>query len=212
VGLPAATACPAPAFDPCLDYPVPDRAACEGFLDAHAVPAHIREHSAMVAMVAGEIAEMAVAAEVFGLDSESGRRLVAAVTASALLHDLAKGHSIEHGGNHAQLGGAWVQALTGNPAIAQGVTHHVWWPWDTDPVRHFLPLAVLYGDKRVQHTRVVSLGARYADLAERYGTTAERRARVSLSLSQARAVELTLGELLGVKLDACAFDRRRLVS
>jgi hypothetical protein len=201
---------PAPERSPLPVGPAPDAAACVRLWDRCAVPEHIREHSARVAEAAAFLAERATAAGLF--PEISGPELAAAARAAGLLHDLAKGYCILHKGSHAQLGAAWTLALTGNPTLAQAVLFHVWWPWDVDPLRHFLPLAVLYADKRVRHTEYVSLGARFTDLFERYGATPERRDRIRMSLEQAQAVEHCLSEILGVKLHAHSFDSRRLVA
>lgn len=201
---------PAPGHSPLPAGPLPDQAACARLWDRCAVPEHIREHSARVADAAAFLAERAAAAGLF--PETPGPELAAAARAGGLLHDLAKGYCILHRGSHAQLGAAWTLALTGSPALAQAVLFHVWWPWDTDPLRHFLPLAVLYADKRVRHTEYVSLGARFTDLFERYGSTPQRRDRIRLSLEQARAVEHCLSEILGVKLHAHSFAGRRLVA
>jgi hypothetical protein len=134
-----------------------------------------------------------------------------AVRASALLHDLAKGYTIQYGGHHSQLGGAWVQDLTRNPQIAQGVIHHVYWPFEIDPRRHFLPLAVSYADKRVRHDVIVTLTERFEDLFVRYGATGEIRARLQGTLDQALLLEKKLSEALEVDLHACTFDRGGLV-
>ena len=201
---------PAPGPSPLPAGPWPDDAACVRLWDHFAMPAHIRGHSARVADAATFLAERAAAARLFPHVADAD--LVAAVRASALLHDLAKVYCIHHRGSHAQLGAAWTMAATGSPALAQGVLFHVWWPWDVDPLKHFLPLAVLYADKRVRHAEFASLGARFADLFERYGTTPERSARIRMCLEQAQAVEHCLSEILGVKLHAHTFDRRRLVA
>jgi hypothetical protein len=169
------------------------------------MPGHIRAHSALVGAIAGALGERA---EALGVVAPGWAR---AVRASGLLHDLAKFYCVQHGGNHAQLGAAWVLDCTGNPALAQGVMHHVWWPYPVDPARYFLPLAVQYADKRVRHDAVVSLGARYTDLFERYGKNETARERIEAAFRQGRAVEHTLSELLEVKLHACPFDSGRLV-
>jgi len=201
---------PAPECSPLPAGPLPDDAACVRLWDRCAMPGHIREHCARVADAAGFLAERAAAARLFPDTADAD--LIAAVRAAGLLHDLAKDYCIRHGGSHAQLGGAWTAVLTGIPALAQGVLFHVWWPWDVDPLRHFLPLAVLYADKRVRHTEFVSLGGRFSDLFERYGATPERRARIGMSLKQAQAIEHAFSEILGVDLHAHTFDRRRLVA
>ncbi|MBU1003351.1 MAG: HD domain-containing protein [Proteobacteria bacterium] len=184
---------------------VPDDAQCDELCERYAMPDHIRAHSRKVAEAA---TDLALRAADKGLLSTTS---VQAVRASALLHDLGKMYCIEHGGHHAQIGAVWVQAETGNPAIAQGVLHHVWWPFDVDPTRYFLPLVVLYADKRVTHDGFVSLGGRFTDLFERYAKTTQARERITICMDQARAVEHTLSEILGVKLHAYTFDRRRLV-
>lgn len=195
-----------PAIPPDTDeFPVPDEAECIRHWDECAMPDHIREHSRLV----GEISrDIALVAEEQGVVKPGFARVV---YASGLLHDLAKMYCVEHGGNHAQLGAAWVLDRTGSPAIAQGVLHHVWWPFPVDPTKYFLPLAVQYADKRVAHQSIVSLGARFTDLIERYGKTELARERIGMSHEQGQAIEHTLSELLGVKLNACPFDSGRLV-
>jgi len=171
---------------------------CRALWDRYEMLPHIRDHSLAVACVAGFIAQKALEA---GLPVNP-----AEVRASAMLHDLAKTYTIHYGGNHCQLGGAWVQELTGNPAIAQGVTHHVHWPGEIDVHQHFLPLTVIYSDKRVKHNRIVSLEERFTDLLERYGTTEYIRERIARSFNQARDIELALSQAIGVDLHAHSFD------
>jgi putative nucleotidyltransferase with HDIG domain len=189
------------------EFPIPSDEDCFRLWDVYAVPEHIRVHSLRV----GEIAQaMALRAEETGVLPAGDD--VQAIKACGLLHDLAKMYTVEHGGNHAQLGAAWVRMETGNPLIAQGVLHHVWWPLDVDPIKHFLPLAVLYADKRVKHENVVSLGARYSDLFERYGKKIGfNREHMKRSMNQSMAIEAIFEELLGVDFNACTFDSGRLV-
>ena len=188
---------------PAGNFPVPTDDDCTRFWDMCSVPDHIREHCLQTALVAETLAARA---------NECGLEVdVQSVRASALLHDLAKGYTIRHGGKHAQLGGAWTMHLTKNPAVAQGVLHHVWWPWEIDPGRYFLPLAVLYSDKRAKHAQIVSLDTRYADLFERYGKSREITKQIKMSLAQAKSIERALSELLSVPLHACTFDGGRLV-
>lgn len=196
--------CPVSPADP-ERFPIPTDEECRRHWDECAVPDHIREHSRLVGLIAGEVGR---------LGEEAGAvapGIARAARASGLLHDVAKLYCVEHGGNHAQLGAAWIRARTGNPAIAQGVLHHVWWPFDVDPTKYFLPLVVQYADKRVRHQSVVSVGARFADLFERYGKNDFARERIKRSHQQGQAIENTLSELLEVPLHACAFDSGRLV-
>lgn len=184
---------------------IPSPTECRELWDKYSVPDHIRRHSTRVGEIARALAQKAEAKTLLP-PGMSG-----AVYASGLLHDIAKLYCIEHGGCHAHIGASWVLAETGSPALAQGVMHHVWWPFEVDPTHFFLPLAVLYADKRVRHDEIVSLGARYTDLFERYGSNAKSRKNITISMKQAQAVEHTLGELLEVKLHASTFDSGRLV-
>nr|WP_246288043.1 HDIG domain-containing metalloprotein [Desulfolutivibrio sulfoxidireducens] len=182
---------------------VPTTAQCLALWDAFDMLPNIRAHSLTVACIAEVLAEKALTA---GFDVD-----VCAVRAAALLHDLAKTYTIRHGGNHSQLGGAWVQELTGNPVLAQGVVHHVHWPFTVDIRVHFLPLSIIYSDKRVKHNRVVSLNERFEDLLTRYGATPEIRQRIGRSFSQAREIEEALIQNLGFQPDADIAHCRRLV-
>ncbi len=201
-----------PSMEPCGPAPavvgvrpgnVPNRQECERLWDAYSMPDHIRGHSAAVAEVAVFLANKAAGAGLAVQPQE--------VEAAALLHDLAKPYTILHGGNHSQLGGAWVMRETGNARIACGVVHHVYWPWEVDVASHFLPLTVLYADKRVRHEECVRLGDRFEDLFARYGKTAEIRERIELSRVQAVTVEKLFNNILRLDLDACPFTGRGLV-
>lgn len=194
---------PAPPQAPASRRKPPTEAQCVAWWDRFAMPPHIREHSRKVALVAVQVAEVALRR---GLDV-----CVETVRASALLHDLAKIYCVQNGGNHSQLGGAWVMELTGDPLIAQGVIHHVYWPFEMDLRRFFVPLAVLYGDKRVAHDKIVPIESRFGDLVARYGKTEEIRERIHSTNRQAKEIEDALSQLLEVDLNAHDFDSRRLV-
>ncbi len=183
---------------------VPSDEECRRLWDLYEMLPHIRDHSLTVACVADFLTRRAERA---GLNVNAPE-----VRASAMLHDIAKTYTIYYGGSHSQLGGAWVQELTGNPRVAQGVLHHVHWPWDIDAHAHFLPLAVIYSDKRVKHNRIVTLRERFTDLLDRYGATDDIRARIRCSHDQAVAIEDVLSQTLGVKLDAHPFDCGGLVA
>ena len=192
-----------PALNPHHGFPIPDDEQCFRWWDDFEMLDNIREHSMQVAFVAEAIAKASLAK---GLDV-----CVASTRASGLLHDLAKTFTIKHGGNHCQIGAAWTVDISGNPAIAQGVVHHVFWPYEIDVCKYFLPLVVQYADKRVRHNEQVFLDERFEDLYERYGTTEDIRYRIRKSKQQALVIERGLGKILGVKLGACTFDSRGLV-
>lgn len=164
---------------------------------------NIAEHSLQVANVATFMAQKG---------AELGMNVdVATVRASALLHDIAKTYSIKHGGNHSQLGGAWTMGITGNPVIASGVTHHVYWPFELDIENYFTPLAVIYADKRIRHDKLVPLKSRFEDLIVRYGVNDYIRGRIEITMAQAIDLENRLSKTLKVDLNACDFTSGRLV-
>jgi putative nucleotidyltransferase with HDIG domain len=182
---------------------VPSDQDCERFWDLCRTPEHIREHSSLVADLTDELMLAALDCGLTG-DRQLAR-------AAGLLHDLGKAYTIRHGGSHCQLGASWVMDLTGNPAIAQCVLHHISWPGALDPEIHLIPLIIVYSDKRVQHTRIVSLQERYRDILERYGIDAGMVEAIKASFARVQAIEQTLSERLEVDLHAHPFTGRRLV-
>ncbi len=186
-------------------WSVPGREDCRALWDKYAMPEHIRAHSAMVANFAFEIARLAKKA---GADVH-----LPSVLAAGMLHDLGKMYSVTHGGSHAQLGGAWVRNETRNPYLAQGVIQHVRWIWDIDETVDpwLLAFCIIYADKRVMHDAVVTPEERYTDLLERYGHTADARARIALAHRQGLDIEAALSRRIGVPLHEHTFDSGRLV-
>ncbi|XPV75340.1 MAG: HDIG domain-containing metalloprotein [Desulfovibrio sp.] len=164
---------------------------------------NIRAHSLKVAHVATWVAEKAVL-NMPSIDVQT-------IRASALLHDISKTYSIRFGGNHAQSGAVWALKETGNPAIAQGVYHHVFWPYPVDLHKYFLPLCVLYADKRVAHDSIVNINSRFHDLLKRYGKTEEIRQRITVTHEQVVEVENALQIITGEEIHENSFDSGRLV-
>ena len=194
---------------PPLDFPpcgraAPSEADCKALWDRYEMPEHIRGHSEQVAHFSVILAELAAA--------RGCAVQVEEVRACALLHDIAKNYTLRHGGSHAQLGAAWALAETGHAGIAQGILHHVYWPW---PLREeticALPILVLYADKRARHADFVTLEERFADLAVRYGIHEQARRGIETSRRQALSIERALSARLGVQLDAHTPDSGRLV-
>ncbi|CAM2059078.1 HD domain-containing protein [Desulfovibrionales bacterium] len=182
---------------------MPEAEACRCYWDTYAMPRHIREHSLVVARVAVTVAKQA---QTNGIPTD-----LAMIKAAALLHDIAKDYTISWGGNHAQLGGVWTMEATDNPTLALAVIHHVYWPWELNILHYLLPLVVLYADKRVCHDRVVTLGERFDDLYERYGTTNFIRSHIEISKTQAFNLERQLSCALRIDYHACTFDSGWLV-
>ena len=183
---------------------IPREEDCYALWDKYRMPKHIRRHSQRVADMAAGVAHLA-AEQGFAVPPE-------AVYAAGLLHDLAKAYCIAHGGNHAEVGAAWVMRETRNAPIAQGVLFHVHWPWEeTVDDGALLVLALLYADKRVMHDGYVTLEARYTDLFERYGVTETSRALLATARDQGKRVEAALSGRLGVNLNEYTAYRGRLV-
>ncbi len=173
---------------------LPDRKECQQIWDTYAMLPHIKEHCARVAHVATALAMRALECG-FTLDT-------AEVEAAALLHDIAKSYTIQHGGSHAQLGATWVMQETHNPVLAQAVLHHVLWPWQDGPLAATkqpirTPLLVSYADKRIRHTCFTSLESRFEDLRGRYGTDARRLASIDWNYRQSKDLEQALCQALG---------------
>src|SRR4030042_1892035 len=75
---------------------------------------------------------------------------------------------------------AAVLAEMGYPEVARIVKEHVYLAADpASPQPPGETEVVNYADKRVLHTRVVTLRERFADLLERYGGTPEAKARLA---------------------------------
>ena len=100
---------------------------------------------------------------------------------------------------------------TGQPLIAQGVLFHAFWPWELNLAAWPLPLIVQYADKLVRHDQVVDLGARFADLQDRYGKNETSRANIARMEADARAIEHILITTYKVDPYAYSADRGRLV-
>ncbi len=129
-------------------------------LHSHNVPDHIIEHSYKVAKVAAIIAEELL---LIGFDIDKDL-----VLSSALLHDITKYDSIiNRGEDHAVSGGVFLRER-GYPNVAEIVENHIMLLPDNGNLIMEKKI-IFYSDKRVKHTKVVSLDDRYYDLLERYG-------------------------------------------
>ena len=160
---------------------IPSRHDCLALMAAHAMLPNIREHSLRVTQVAVYLGE-ALAAAGFSLH-------LPLIEAGALLHDLGKTPCLGTGQNHAEWGGA-VLAELGYHQVARIVREHVYLAMDPasgKPPRE--TEVVNYADKRVLHTRVVTLSQRFSDLLERYGRTPEARTRLAALEIKVQALE-----------------------
>ncbi len=160
---------------------MPSKDDCLALWDTHGMLPNIREHSLRVTQVALFLGE-ALAAAGFPLR-------LPLIEAAALLHDLGKTPCFKNGQKHADWGAAVLLEL-GYPEVAQIVKEHVYLA--VDPAELQVPgetEVVNYADKRVLHTRVVTLSQRFADILERYGRTPENRARLAALEIQFHALE-----------------------
>ncbi|MBQ7586297.1 MAG: HDIG domain-containing protein [Desulfovibrionaceae bacterium] len=179
---------------------------CYALWRKYKMPENIAAHSRLVAFIAEAIAKRA---QNLGIPINPDL-----VRQSGLLHDLGKAYSLAYGGGHAMLGAAWVVAETGNLALAQGVLHHVNWPWDLPQGSAIcsLPLIVLYADKRAKHDECVTLEERASDLLERYGLNPQVRLAMQESFAQVRQIEQALSSCLHWEdLNADTFNLRGMV-
>ena len=155
---------------------------CLALMAAHGMLPNVREHSYRVMQVANFLGQALTAA---GLELH-----LPLISTGALLHDLGKTPCLGTAQNHAQWGAEVLSAL-GYPELAQVVREHVRlaeeFVKDPRPLRE--AEVVNYADKRVLHTRVVSLADRFADLKERYGRTPEALARIAAMEVSSQALE-----------------------
>jgi uncharacterized protein len=131
------------------------------------VPNHIIAHSKKVAEVAcflaSELNKVGYALE------------LSLVEVGALLHDIARIHSIETGDDHTSVGGTWLKEK-GFDRVADIVRHHVHFP---DEEMRISEVAVVnYADKRVMETTIVDLNERFEDFIQRHGVTGKELERL----------------------------------
>jgi len=150
---------------------LPSKDDCLALMETHGMLPNIREHSFRVTQVAVFLGEALAAA---GLPLH-----LPLIEAGALLHDLGKTPCFRNGQKPAEWGAAVLLEM-GYPEVARIVKEHVY--LNADPAVMQSPgeaEVVNYADKRVLHTRVVTLSERFADIMERYGRTPEARARLA---------------------------------
>jgi uncharacterized protein len=129
-------------------------------LKQYHVPDHIVQHSEMVCKVAVFLA---------GELNKQGENLsIPEIKAAALLHDITKMEGIETRQDHAKTGKDLLQKL-GFKRIGEIVAEHVKLHEGQSSVSISEEELINYSDKRVMHTRVVTLSERFTDLRRRYG-------------------------------------------
>ena len=139
---------------------VPSVDQCFTLLEKYHVPDHIIQHSKMVYNVAVFLAEK--------LNENGEHLIIQEIQAAALLHDITKMEGIEKKQDHAKTGKELLYKL-GCKRIGKIVAQHI----TLQECRNDRSLSeeelINYSDKRVMHTKVVTLEERFADLRKRYG-------------------------------------------
>ena len=139
---------------------IPSIDQCYKLLKRYRVPDHIVLHSEMVCNVAVFLAEEL---------NEQGEHLsIPEIQAAALLHDMTKMEGIKTRQDHAKTGDRLLAEL-GFIRIGKIIAEHI----KLREGRNSPPLSeeeiINYSDKRVMHTKLVTLAERFADLRKRYG-------------------------------------------
>jgi len=129
-------------------------------LKRYHVPDHIIQHSEMVCKVALFLADK--------LNSHGEHLIIPEIEAAALLHDITKMEGIKTHQDHAKTGKELLHKHGFN-RIGEIVAEHI----KLQEGRNSLSISeeelINYSDKRVMHTRVVTLPERFSDLQKRYG-------------------------------------------
>jgi uncharacterized protein len=150
---------------------IPSPTDCLDLMSAFGMLPNIRKHSLVVREVALHLGTSLVEAGfVLHLDL---------IEAGALLHDLGKTYCLGTTINHAEWGAQAVNDA-GYPEVAQIVREHILLEANGQNPRAIREAEVVnYADKRVLHTRVVTLADRFIDLIERYGKNDTARSRIA---------------------------------
>jgi uncharacterized protein len=163
---------------------IPSPTDCLALMTAYAMLPNIREHSLVVREVALHLGTSLVEAG-FALHLDL-------IAAGALLHDLGKTYCLGTSINHAEWGAEIVHEA-GYPEVAQVVREHVFLQTNGNDPRAIREAEVVnYADKRVLHTRVVTLADRFVDLMERYGKNEAARLRIAVLQEGAHRLEAKL--------------------
>jgi uncharacterized protein len=139
---------------------VPSLEESYALLKQYHVPDHIIQHSEMVCKVAVFLANE--------LNKQGEDLSIKEIEAGALLHDITKVEGMKTHQDHAKTGKELLHKL-GFKRIGEIVAEHI----KLRKGRNVLTISeeelINYADKRVMHTRVVTLSERFTDLHGRYG-------------------------------------------
>jgi putative nucleotidyltransferase with HDIG domain len=161
---------------------VPSVDQCYKLLKQYRVPDHIIQHSEIVCKVAVLLADE--------LNKQGENLSIPEIEAAALLHDITKMEGIETRKDHAKTGKRLLAEL-GFKRIGEIMAEHIKLKEGRNPRPISEEEIINYSDKRVMHTRVVTLEERFADLQKRYGA----KSLDKNALERIRALEYETYEL-----------------
>lgn len=139
---------------------VPSVDQCYKLLKQYRVPDHIIQHSEIVCKVAVLLADE--------LNKQGENLSIPEIEAAALLHDITKMEGIETRKDHAKTGKRLLAEL-GFKRIGEIMAEHIKLKEGRNPRPISEEEIINYSDKRVMHTRIVTLEERFADIGKRYG-------------------------------------------
>jgi len=177
----------------------PSQEECEALLREFEVPENILTHTKMVRRIANFLAKKI---------SEKGTKIdLELVDKASLVHDFTKIYCFENNCSHVQEAER-ILSEKGFPEFGKLVKQH-----GLEEVNGFdkntliETKVVWYSDKRVNNDKLVSLGARYIYLKQRYGTTNDKKMQGILSTEEnAKKTEKELFELAGMHRDILEDD------
>ncbi|MEM2134412.1 MAG: HDIG domain-containing metalloprotein [Candidatus Freyarchaeota archaeon] len=143
---------------------IPSRKRCLDLLKKYNVPQNIIKHSLVVSRIAVFLATE--------LNKKGHNLNLEEIEAAALLHDIKKMDSLKTKTSHAHEAGRLMKEL-GYNEIAKIVEQHVFLDENNDSSKILEEELVNYSDKRVRHSKVVTLEERFKDLRKRYGKDKE---------------------------------------
>jgi uncharacterized protein len=139
---------------------IPSVDQCYELLKRYYVPDHIIQHSEMVHQIAVFLADE--------LNKQGENLSIPEIQAAALLHDIKKMEGIETRKDHAKTGKMLLAEL-GFKRIGEIVAEHIKLQEVRNPSLLSEEEIINYSDKRVMHTRIVTLAERFDDIRKRYG-------------------------------------------
>ena len=173
---------------------IPSIEECEEIILEFGMPENIKLHTNKVRKVANFLAKK--------IYNNHGNVNLDLVDKAALLHDFTKMYCIENKCSHTIEAGKILKEK-GFPEFGEIIKQH-----GLEEVNSFNEKTcieakiVWYADKRVNHDKLVSLGARYLYLKERYGKISEKKMSEIVSTEKnSEEVEEELFGLAGLKRD-----------